>query len=75
MSVLRYDPEEDVSRHAATDFKKCKDMERHYGWKLKDVERLRVSPDSIFKVDCVFEGNVDFPPGGIGLSLGEQDND
>ena len=39
--------------HAATDRKKCRDMERKYGWKLKHIEPTR---DSILKVNCIFDG-------------------
>lgn len=39
--------------HSATSPKKCFEMERRYGWKLKDIRKTR---DSILKVDCVFYG-------------------
>ncbi len=58
MPNLRYDDDEDVSRHAATDEEKCEDMATKYKWSL-----IRVEPadDPILKVDCVFEGETEFP--------------
>jgi hypothetical protein len=57
-SRLRYDPEEDVSRHAAADDECCYEMERKYRWKLKRIDNLR---GNIFKVDCIFYGKTEFP--------------
>ncbi len=50
--------EKPESRHAATDPDKCREMQKKYGWKL-----LRVEPTKgkILKVDCVFEGETEFP--------------
>lgn len=39
--------------HSATDPDKCRDMERKYGWELKDIKLTR---DPILKVNCVFYG-------------------
>jgi hypothetical protein len=39
--------------HSATDAKKCYEMERRYGWRLK---RIKPTKDKILKVDCVFRG-------------------
>jgi hypothetical protein len=39
--------------HSAASPKKCREMERKYGWKLKDI---RPNLGSILKVDCVFYG-------------------
>jgi hypothetical protein len=55
---LRYDPDEDVSRHGATDRQKCLNMEKKYGWKMVRVEK---TSDRILKVDCVFKGKTEFP--------------
>jgi len=46
------------SRHAATDRDKCQEMADKYGWEL-----LRVEPtdNDILQVDCVFEGETQFP--------------
>lgn len=46
------------SRHAATDPEKCEKMQEKYGWKLLRIEPTK---DKIFKVDCVFEGETEFP--------------
>lgn len=54
----RYDPEEDVSRHAATSPEKCKEMKKNHGWDLVDIEEISVDA---FKVDCVFKGKTEFP--------------
>jgi hypothetical protein len=54
----RYDPEEDVSRHGAADEKDCDNMRKKYGWKLKRTER---TDRKILEVDCVFEGDTEFP--------------
>ncbi|MDY6781242.1 MAG: hypothetical protein SW833_01575 [Cyanobacteriota bacterium] len=39
--------------HGATDPKKCRGMEKKYGWTLKEI---RPNPDPILKVNCVFYG-------------------
>jgi hypothetical protein len=54
----RYDQEKNESRHAAVDEGCCEEMERKYGWNLIRVE---VTSDSILEVDCVFEGETEFP--------------
>jgi hypothetical protein len=33
-------------------------MEKKYGWRLKDVEKIK---GDILKVDCVFDGETEFP--------------
>lgn len=50
--------EENISRHAVTERRKCYEMQEKYGWKL-----LRIEPtgDKILKYDCVFEGETEFP--------------
>ncbi|HEY9707955.1 MAG TPA: hypothetical protein V6D48_07090 [Oculatellaceae cyanobacterium] len=47
-----------TSRHGATDPEKCREMEKKYGWKLL---RFELTKDQILKVDCVFEGETEFP--------------
>jgi len=37
---LRYDQDENISRHAATDEECCYEMETKYGWTLKRIEKL-----------------------------------
>ncbi|MFM7450340.1 MAG: hypothetical protein ACKO24_17300 [Leptolyngbyaceae cyanobacterium] len=59
MPKPRYDEDENVSRHAAASEGDCENMARKYGWKLIEVERTPEDP--IFKVDCVFEGETEFP--------------
>lgn len=46
------------SRHAAADEDCCEEMAEKYGWKLKRVE---LNKNDILKVDCVFEGETEFP--------------
>ncbi len=60
------------TRHAATDPAKCEEMERRYGWKYLRWER---TGGDILKVDCIFEGEALFPPGGIGYSIKDEDDD
>lgn len=55
---LRYEPDEDKSRHAAADPDCCEEMEQKYGWKLIEIEKI---DGPIFKVDCVFKGQTEFP--------------
>jgi hypothetical protein len=57
-SRLRYDPEEDVSRHAVTEKERCQQIEKRYSWKLKRIESLN---DIFFNFDCVYEGTTEFP--------------
>jgi hypothetical protein len=55
---LRYDSDENISRHAAADDEYCYEMEAKYGWRLKRIEKLQ---GDILKADCVFEGKTEFP--------------
>lgn len=59
MTKPRYDEEENVSRHAAVSEGDCEKMARKYGWELIAVEKT--PSNSILKVDCVFEGDTEFP--------------
>ena len=59
MPKPRYDKQRNISRHAATSKDDCVKMERKYGWHLIDVEETPEDP--ILKVDCVFEGETEFP--------------
>ncbi|XZO03659.1 MAG: hypothetical protein ACM65L_08080 [Microcoleus sp.] len=38
---LRYEPDENISRHAAADDECCYEMETKYGWTLKRIEKLQ----------------------------------
>ena len=53
---LRYDPDEDKSRHGAADPDCCEEMEEKYGWKLIEIEKI---DGPILKVDCVFQGKTE----------------
>ncbi|WP_333436988.1 hypothetical protein [Microcoleus sp. D2_18a_D3] len=64
---LRYDPDENISRHAATDDEYCYEMETKYGWTLKRIEKLK---GDTLKADCVFDGKTEFPK-----PFHEQDDD
>jgi hypothetical protein len=37
---LRYDSEQDISRHSAINPQKCREMQKKYGWKLIDIEEI-----------------------------------
>ena len=54
----RYDPEENISRHSATDPEKCEKMVKRQGWEFIRREKTN---DDILKVDFVFEGFTEFP--------------
>ena len=54
----RYDEEKNESRHAAVDADRCEQMAYKYSWKLKRVE---LTGNQILEVDCVFEGETEFP--------------
>ena len=47
---LRYDPDEDKSRHGAADPDCCEEMEEKYGWKLIEIEKI----DGLFSKLIVF---------------------
>jgi hypothetical protein len=47
-----------TSRHAATERRKCYEMEQKYGWKLLRIEPTR---DKNLKYNCVFEEDAEFP--------------
>lgn len=51
--------DENISKHAVTDPKKCREIADKYGWKLLRVETTKSSKD--LKFDCVFEGDTRFP--------------
>jgi|GEM_PF-393389 hypothetical protein len=61
MSKLRYDEDENLSRHAAVNPDDCKEMEKKYGWELIKIEELPLSINQVFEVDCVFLGKTEFP--------------
>lgn len=54
----RYDSNEDVSRHGATDDAQCLEMESRQGWRLVRTEPV---DRELLEVDCVFEGDTNFP--------------
>ncbi|NEP63857.1 MAG: hypothetical protein F6K31_44360 [Symploca sp. SIO2G7] len=47
-----------TSSHAVTDNEKCYEIEAKYGWKLLRIELL---DDPILEVNCIFEGETEFP--------------
>lgn len=55
----RYDKDENISRHGAVSPDDCYRMEKRQNWKLKRIEETPNDPVS--KVDCVFEGETEFP--------------
>ena len=55
----RKDEAENVSRHAAVSEGDCEKMAGKYGWELVAVEQIPTDP--VFKVNCVFEGETEFP--------------
>lgn len=56
----RYDKDSDESRHGAVSKEHCTKMGTKYGWRLKRVEEIGSSA-AILKVDCVFDGDTEFP--------------
>lgn len=50
--------EENISKHAVTDPKKCREIADKYGWELLRVEPTK---SKILKFDCVFQGATQFP--------------
>ena len=58
MPEPRHNENENKSRHAAADDDCCDEMAEKYGWQLVDVEQ---TGDPILPVDCVFEGETEFP--------------
>ncbi len=58
MPKLRYDEDENKSRHAASDADCCDEIAEKYGWQLVDVEQ---TGNATLPIDCVFEGETDFP--------------
>ncbi len=74
MPEPRYDEEENVSRHSAADADDCLEMEQKYGWDLKRVEDLPETPNQVFEVDCVFEGETEFPKSYYETDSEEEEN-
>lgn len=58
MSTPRYSEADNLSRHAAVDEDCCEEMAEKYGWQLVNVEE---TGDPVLEVDCVFEGQTEFP--------------
>ncbi|MEG4577411.1 hypothetical protein QUA56_32800 [Microcoleus sp. N3A4] len=52
------DPTAQETSHAVTERWRCYKMQEKYGWRLKRIEPKQ---GSIFKYDCVFEGDAQFP--------------
>jgi hypothetical protein len=50
--------EENISKHAVTNPKKCREIADKYGWELLRVEPTK---SKILKFDCVFQGDTKFP--------------
>lgn len=63
----RYDEEEDESRHAVANEDCCEEISERYGWNLLAIE---TTSSYALPVDCVFEGETEFP-----RSVNESDDD
>jgi|SanBayMetagenome_1026888.scaffolds.fasta_scaffold41120_2 hypothetical protein len=50
--------DENISKHAVTHPKKCREIADRYGWKLLRVETTK---SKVLKFDCIFEGDTQFP--------------
>ncbi|MBJ7298368.1 MAG: hypothetical protein JHC73_19190 [Dolichospermum sp.] len=50
--------DENISKHAVTDPKKCREMADKYQWELLRVEPTK---SQVLKFDCVFQGDTQFP--------------
>jgi hypothetical protein len=65
----RYNEEKDESYHAAASAENCLKMQKNQGWRLKGIKQIGTG-DAIFKVDCIFHGETEFPK-----SFYDQEND
>lgn len=63
--VGKYNPERNETTHAAADAGACEEMSTKYDWPLVGVKQTE---REVLPVDCVFEGDRSFPPGGVALS-------
>ena len=55
---MTYDPHSDETTYPAVRASHCEGMRDRYNWQLKEVRRKN---RDIMPVDCVFEGDVEFP--------------
>ena len=49
-----------ITVHAAASPRLCKEMETRYGWKLLRIRKSKGGND-VLPVDCIFEGEAEFP--------------
>ncbi|MEG3927884.1 hypothetical protein [Microcoleus sp. D3_18a_C4] len=52
-NLIEQEASEPENIHSATDPQKCREMERRYDWKLKQI---KINKDLPLEVDCVFYG-------------------
>ena len=57
-----------TTSHWAISEEACESMEEKYGWTLVETNR---DNSNLLPVECVFEGEAEFPTGGIGHSAGD----
>lgn len=69
MPKPRYDEDKNETRHAAVDEDRCDEMSDKYGWPLKVTE----ATSGDLPIDCVFDGNCEFPLSRMELSQGDSD--
>ncbi|MGB5896790.1 MAG: hypothetical protein WBD58_18105 [Geitlerinemataceae cyanobacterium] len=61
--------ERKTTSHWAISEEACESMEEKYGWTLVETNR---DNSNLLPVECVFEGEAEFPKGSIGYSAGEE---
>jgi len=59
-----------ITRHAATDPEKCREMENKYGWKLLGWDDLN---SNVFEVECIFQGEAKFPRSRMDYAITEEE--
>ncbi|MEO1353414.1 MAG: hypothetical protein AAFW84_32405 [Cyanobacteria bacterium J06635_15] len=64
---MTYDPTDDETIYPAAYEIFCKKMAQRYNWKLKEARRLN---RDVLPVDCIFEGDVEFPKSPMDWSKG-----
>jgi hypothetical protein len=64
--------ERKTTSHWAASEENCDKMEQKYGWKLLD--KRRNDEQSILPVECIFEGNAEFPKSSMDYSAGDEDD-
>lgn len=65
-----------ITYRPATSTERCDRMAKKYNWPQPADVTVRyktIEGDSIFSVQCGFEGDAEFPEGGIGVGVNNDD--